>query len=183
MMRLETISGPSFLPVSYGDAVDHLRLNQTDDQSRIERLILAAAKYIETTGSVSMAARQYRLYCDAFRSEIELPNPPLASVEAVKYTDDDGVEQTAATSLYTVDAVSAPGVVRLAYGESWPSTRAESGAVRIEYTAGYASQSEIPEDLRLLTLFVVEHWYDNPDQDVPASLTRLFWSVRGAPQP
>lgn len=181
MATLETITPAAFLPVSYGDAVEHLRLDQFDDQARIERLIRAAAKHVEETGGLTIASTAYRLHADSFLPEIPLPRPPAAGVSAVKYIDTDGALQVVDPTTYAVDVNRSPGMVRLAYGETWPAIRCEAGAVQIDYTAGYGTQDAVPEDLRLLVLFLVEHWYDDPTADVPESVERLFWALRSAP--
>lgn len=94
---------------------------------------------------------------------IHVPLPPLISVDAVKYLDAGGVEQTLSSSVYTVEIRGkSDSRIRLNDGESWPSYRAESGCVRIDFTAGYGTlASDVPATIRQAMLMAVADAYDN----------------------
>jgi uncharacterized phiE125 gp8 family phage protein len=70
--------------------------------------------------------------------------PPLQSVAEITYVDADGVTQTLATDQYVVDPHSKPAQIDLAYGCSWPSTRAQRNAVKVRFVAGYGSADVVP---------------------------------------
>ena len=57
----------------------------------------------------------------------------VSAIDWVKYIDGNGALQTLATDQYKLDADR----LTPAYGCAWPTTRCESGAVRIQYTAGF----------------------------------------------
>jgi uncharacterized phiE125 gp8 family phage protein len=61
------------------------------------------------------------------------------SVASVKYVDAAGTLQTLASDQYLVDASGDTARITPAYGLSWPSTRVQTGAVQVQYTAGYGS--------------------------------------------
>lgn len=71
--------------------------------------------------------------------DIRLLYPPVVSITSVKYDDSDGVEQTVAGGDYRLVGQPSMPRVALAYGESWPSVRWQSEAVRIRYSAGYTT--------------------------------------------
>jgi uncharacterized phiE125 gp8 family phage protein len=100
---------------------------------------------------------------DAFPAGIlELPKPPLQSIEEVVYIDSNGVEQTLAASAYKVDALTDPGRIAPAYGEVWPTTRAEPNAVRIRFVAGFGdSSSAVPAPIKQAILLLVGHLFEN----------------------
>jgi uncharacterized phiE125 gp8 family phage protein len=77
--------------------------------------------------------------------EIKIPLPPLQTVESVMYDDGEGIEQTLATSEYTVDNVKQPGW--LVPTTSWPATFDAVNSVRVRFVAGYAPGSGSPADL------------------------------------
>jgi uncharacterized phiE125 gp8 family phage protein len=131
-MSLYLIEGPSQPVVSLADMKAHLRveIDDTDDDDLIEAMTAAATAHIEGgDGKLGRAlvAQTLELRINGFAcSEIELPLPPLLSVESVKYYDDDNALQTLATSYYDVIGVGGrkPARIVLKYGQSWPTTYA-----------------------------------------------------------
>ena len=88
---------------------------------------------------------------------IELPKPPLQGVTHVKYYDETGTLQTLSAALYDVLAPAGPqcarGQIRLAYGESWPSTQDVQSAVQIRFVAGYgAAGTAVPPRIKMAML-------------------------------
>ena len=67
---------------------------------------------------------------------IRLPRNPVTNIVQVQYVDLNGVLQTAATSIYQFDTTREVGRLAPAYGQVWPSTRAQLDAVQITFTAG-----------------------------------------------
>lgn len=173
------ITPPAAPPVTVEYAKRHLRSLGNSEDVLVETWILAATSYLE-----EMTGRQFGLatreaWLDAFpgvaggsyRSlKIELPHPPLQSVVSVTYVDGDGVVQTfedtstsPATSLINVRApqgdYAAPGTIEPISGQSWPTTRCESDAVRIQYTCGYGDTADdTPALLKGAILYLVAHF-------------------------
>jgi uncharacterized phiE125 gp8 family phage protein len=83
----------------------------------------------------------YSLHLDDFR-DVELPKPPLIQVSSITYYDEDGNEQTLATSEYEVNTDFDPAIVNF---KSTPKTDASRALpIKISYTAGYAT---VPKEL------------------------------------
>src|SRR5690606_26519144 len=104
------------------------------------------------------------LVLDAFpRTVINVPLPPLQTVDSIAYIDPDGQTQTLDPQTYDVDAVG--GRVAPAYGEAFPATRAVQNAVTVRFTAGYTS---VPEPIRAAMLLIIGDLYANREgqQDV-----------------
>ena len=81
---------------------------------------------------------------------IDLPRPPLQSVESIQYIDTAGNVQTLAPEDYVVDASSGEiGRVALAWNRFWPITRCSINSVVIQFTAGYGDAAEdVPQAIR-----------------------------------
>jgi len=158
----DSVIVPSAVPmVTVEYAKRHVRALGNSEDVLVESWILAATGYIEemTGRQIGLATREAWLDAfpgvpgGSFRSlKIQLPYPPLQSVVSVTYIDGDGVEQTfedtstsPATSLIHVRApqgdYAGPGTVEPIAGQSWPSARCESDAVRIRYTCGYGASA------------------------------------------
>lgn len=167
-IRLTTTIAPSVEPVTLAEARSHLRLEATgspashEDDDYISALIQAAREQVETDTGRALVQRTYKLRLNTWAYEIQLPYPPLLSVSSVKYYDMDGTLQTLSTDVYDVETDETPGLIRLAYGQSWPSHQGRENAIEITYTSGYQSGS--PDDLR---------------ENVPASLKQAILLIIG----
>jgi hypothetical protein len=70
------------------------------------------------------------------------------------------------------------GSVCPAYGESWPSARAEPGSIRISYTAGYGNASAVPQSIKVWMLLVIGTWYGQREGIITGMLSEIprgFW--------
>ena len=174
-MDLTQLTPPAVTPISLTEAKAHLRVTHTDDDTAITALIDAATARLDARHGVlgrALITQSWRLRIDRFPVcwpyAIDLPFPPLQSVQALKYLDSDGAEQTLATSEYTVETSQFVGRVLLGYGKSWPSIRCTPGAVRLEFTAGFgAAGSNVPMPVRQAMLLLVGHLYATRDEDAP----------------
>src|SRR3546814_5981223 len=125
-------------PVSLAEAKAHLRV--TDDDPYISDLstyIMAARKHVEQLLNASIVIQTRTLELDAFPADgrISLPYGPVTGVTTIAYTDADGNAATVDSHTRSKD------VVTPAYGETWPVTRDQIGAVTITYTAGMMTGS------------------------------------------
>jgi uncharacterized phiE125 gp8 family phage protein len=92
------------------------------EDAAIARMIRTARKDCEQFQERSYITLTMDLYLDRFPAGrcIEIPFPPLQTVEFIKYKDPAGNIQTMPAGDYEVDAASEPGRVGLAWGRSWP---------------------------------------------------------------
>jgi uncharacterized phiE125 gp8 family phage protein len=108
---------------------------------------------------------------------------PLAA-DAVKYIDQNGVQQTLAPSVYTLDNVSVPARLQLAYGQAWPMTREQWDAVRIQYVVGWANAAAVPPPIIQAMLILIAAMYEFRTPEVDArSLAKVGFSVDALLQP
>lgn len=106
-----------------------------------------------------------RNYAVRFRGgKIDLPFPPLQSVDAVKYTDVSGAVQTLAPSLYIMDAISEPGCITPAPDSYWPDTQNRVNAVQISFTAGYGAAADVPASIKAWMLMRIAAMYANREE-------------------
>lgn len=164
---------PGSEPFDLATAKAHLRVDGTDDDALITALIVAARGRAESETRRALVTQKWRLSLDAFPSgedmSIELPRPPLQSVEGITYLDDDGVRQTLASSSYQVITDEAIGRVLPAYDSTWPSARCVPGSIQISYTAGYGAASAVPQAIKQWMLLLIAGMYENRE-DVAAGV-------------
>lgn len=110
-------------------------------------LIASARQHAETILKRYLITQTIDLYLDCF-DEWEIKLPPLQSVSAITYVDNDGATQTIDSTDYLVDAVSVPARITPAYGKVWPVARYQNNAIKIRFIAGYGSASAVPKIIK-----------------------------------
>jgi len=153
------VTPPAFYPVTLEGAKDHLNVTHGTDDAYIAELIRAAAEWCEARQGLAYVETVYRQTLDELCGMIRLLRWPIVSVDSIKYDDADGIEQTLAASKYRLGAHRAPAIIEAAWNESWPATRAQTGAVRVTFTAGFASADRAPRKVRQAMLLLIEAWY------------------------
>lgn len=155
-------------------------------------LIKTARQMVETFTRRVLITQTWDLKLDCFSGDlIRLPLPPLQSVSSINYVDANGVTPTLwAATKYIVDAPAGDhaerGRVTLAYGESWPVTRAIANAVTVEFIAGYGEAGAVPLGIKQAMLLIIGHWYatreavnvGNIVNEMPMSANALLWGYR-----
>jgi uncharacterized phiE125 gp8 family phage protein len=111
---------------------------------------------------------------------LPLPMSPVQNVDAVIYTDGDGLEQTMDASGYIVDSFATPGAIYAAYGTTWPTAQLMRGAVRVRYRAGYSVGGESPSDefplppaLKGAMLMTLGHLNANREATSPVTIAEV----------
>ncbi len=141
-MYLKRIILPTAEPVTLEQAMRHCRVDGYGespahaDEPLITDLIPMARQHAEDFTGRTLAPSTWEARFDQLVGEFRLRRPPVTAVLSVKYVDTDGIEQTLDTALWVLDSDGESAVVRRVFGETWPTARAEPGAVRVQYTAG-----------------------------------------------
>lgn len=188
---LSLLIAPVVKPVSLDEAKLHARVEVDEDDSLIDGLISAATQHVEWYTERALEEQQWQLTLDSFPScrTIDLPRPPLVSVEEIAYLDADGDEVAWDPANYRVIAAQGPfapkGQIILRDGKSWPSVINEPASVFIRYTAGYSSYEDgVPEELKTAIKVEVAELYENREntvltgavlQEVPYGVKALLW--------
>ena len=187
-MSLTLVTAAATDPVALSEAKLHMRIatTVTDDDDSITKLIAGATKYAQDFMRRQFVTATYDLFLDKFSTEILIPLPPTQSITTVKYTDDAGVQQTLASSVYQLDTNTKPARLREAFNQTWPTTRQEMNAVEIRFLAGYGVATTVPESIKTAIKMLVAHWYENAEativgpniKDIPLGVQDLLWADR-----
>lgn len=167
------VTAPVQPPLDVDYAKLHIKSITDAEDLLVAGWILGAGSYFfEQTGRPPIIGT-FERWLDRFpsgRGKIELPHPPLQSVISVQYVDGSGVLQdfndgaSPASPLYTVKAPQGDygtrGWVEPIAGVCWPQTTScESGAVRVQYTAGYGeTPDDVPELAKAIMCWHVAHF-------------------------
>lgn len=177
-------------PITLIEAKNHLRVDEilTEDDMLITSLITVAREWCENFTRRALGAQVLELVLDDFpyKDYIEIPRPPLQSVESIKYKDSDGQEFLFSSADYAVNTDSEPGIIAKGYWNEWPTfVPYPSGAVRIRYTAGYTVEN-IPKSIKQAMLLLIGHLYEHREavsterhiEEVPFAVKSLLMPYR-----
>lgn len=143
---LRVVTDVTAEPLDLIEAKNHLRVDFTDDDALIKRLISVARRRTEEalrrrllTQTWLLTLDLYPLHVERFpRGEMfELPFPPLQALNSIQYVDVNGVTQTLDPATYQVDRESEPARVMPAYMQIWQPIRYVPNAIQVSYTCGY----------------------------------------------
>jgi len=199
-MGLELTEPPEEPLLTDEEALAQVRSDEPKDAEWIALRVLAATEAAERATNRRFLTQEWKLTRDAFPGAIGprdhrehrgfvdqgvraaraiiLPYPPLASVEAVKYLDVDGVERTLDPSKYIVRTGETPGEIVPAFGESWPATRCIEDAVRVEFTCGYGGPEDVPALLKAAVALIVGTLYANRETVAPVEMREIPFTAR-----
>lgn len=160
------------MPVSLGDAIEHLRLTHSDHNFLIEDLIRGAVHAFEQKANVCLSEQSWKAFLKKGYDEIELWKYPITSITSIRYYDDDNAIQTLSTDDYytNIDSGSLGYNPRptLIYIEDVPSTYERDDAMIITFQAGYTA---IDYDVKQAILSWVYRKYENPNDPVTERLS------------
>ncbi len=191
-MALKLVTPQTAPLVSLAEAKKQLNILHNDDDDYITALVATAEEHI---GGVSgwtgraLVNSTWEYSLDSFPAyQLQLPKPPLISIEAIEYVDVDGVTQSlAGYRSFGVNDTNQCGYALPAYDGEWPGTRDnDPEAVRVTFKAGYATA---PTPIKHAVLLMVSDWFENREdsseiklEQIPHSAEALlmpfrFWSV------
>ncbi len=162
---------PAGYPVTLAEAKDHLHVDGSDSDARIEFLIAAATEKLDGwNGELGrcLITQIWRVDFDRFPHgrRLSLPFGPVQSV-TVEYSDTDNAVQALAAANYHLLEDALGPFLSLADTESaWPMTYCRRDAVRITVVAGYGAADSVPEPIKQIILLVVGHWFANRESVV-----------------
>ncbi len=174
-MKLSLVTAPAVEPLLLAQVKDHVRVSGTDEDALLGQLISTVTSHLDGWAGImgrALITQTWDLFLDWFPWEIAVPLPPLQSVTTVKYTDNDGVQQTLATDQYTVVSQgNSTGKIVQAFGKTWPSTRTVPGAVEVRFVAGFGdSWNDVPLDIRHAMLILIGQMYEFREQVVTGTM-------------
>lgn len=183
-MSVRQLTEPPYEPITRAQAKLWCRIDSdiTDQDAVIDLLIKSMREYAENLTGRVFVQRTFQLVLPSYqilridghsRTGIEIPYPPLVSVESITYVDTDGTVTVLPTADYDVHTWREPGIVVEEWSSTWPSFRGEPDAIRVNFTAGYsvgsppdeaAYQENIPDALKVWMQARISTLYENREQ-------------------
>lgn len=175
--RVERVTAPTADPVSVAEAKSHLRVEHSDDDLLIYRLIETAVAYVDVRGALgkAMITQTWAEWFAPNPSELVLSLGPVQSVSGISYYDTDNALQTATLSDFYVLGPSTRTVMKPKPGYAWPTTFTRDDAIKVEYVIGYGdSYTDVPSTVRHAILMLVSHYYENRELEVVGVNTKTL---------
>lgn len=160
----ELVTAPTLEPINLQDVKEALRINSSQMDSRILRLIKAARQQAEEQYNIAFLPQTWANYYRTF-GNFRLSKWPLAATPnvAITYTKSDATTGTVDTADYAVEARVRPSYVRLKYQKTWPVEVLETNnPVKVQFAAGWANADAVPANLKEALILIVERWLNNP---------------------
>lgn len=142
---------------------EDLDLGQTDDDTqdnRFQRLLNQATEQVESDSRRVFMPQTWQVSFDYFPPNgVELYKLPVRAVNFVKYIT-GGVLTTLAADQYQTDLITEPARIWPVRNKFWPFIDLGTmNAVQVEWTAGYASASLIPQQVIAAILYAARQNY------------------------
>lgn len=176
-MYYELVTGPVTDPISLDEAKTHLRVDHTDDDFYIRRLIKAAKQHIEKITNYIIVSSVWAAYCDEWPSDerIYLLKYPVTAISKVEYyASDDAAEYTElSASSYDKAVKYNPPVILL---KDTPILGDKLNAIKITFMAGHANDimDPVPENIKQAMLILINHMYDNRQDEIIGGAVSRF---------
>lgn len=159
-MLLQLTTPPAAEPVTLDQAKAWLRAESgNDEDALIAALIPAARARAETHTGRALMAQGWTLWLDGCGHAIELPLPPLQSVQAVTLYALDGTATLLDAGAYAVAGQ------RLVFAAPPTNLRAANG-IQVAFTAGHGDAADVPAPIAAAILQIVSALYDHRGSDV-----------------
>lgn len=181
-MKLVCITQPASEPVQIVDVEGQTRITDLSaEAATIDIMIQAVRERAEQITRRALVTQTWELTLDGFPyGAINLPLPPLQTVDSIKYIDTNGVEQTLDSTAYRVLTGGEPGAVQPIYGTVWPNTLADLETVKIRFSCGYgpiapATSLNVPKAILQWQLINIANLYENREsQGVAMGRSTVF---------
>jgi uncharacterized phiE125 gp8 family phage protein len=186
----QLITAPASEPITLAEAKLHLRVDGTDEDTLITSQITAARQAAEQFMGRAIISQTWRAVLDAWPTGdvIELRQPWVRSITAVRYIDGAGVQQTLANTEYRLVDRGENDFGRLqpAFGKSWPGVRNDAAVIEIDFVAGWTDAASVPQTVKSAVKFMLGHLYANRESvalgtiatEVPQAFHTLLWPHR-----
>jgi uncharacterized phiE125 gp8 family phage protein len=174
---LELVTAPTALPVSVTEAKAQMRVDTSDDDALIGRLVDVAVSYVDVQGALgaAMITQTWAQWLGQSPGTVTLLLGPVQAVTAVKYYDVDNALQTDTLSNYNVLGTSTRTIVAPKPGFNWPTTYQRDDAIKIEYRIGYGDAStDVPENIRHAMLMLIAFHYENRETELIGTTSKTL---------
>ncbi len=183
-MSLELITPPAIEPVTLDEAKAHLKVDTTDDDALITRLISASRARAEWHTGRAFVTQRWIQWLDRWPicDVVELEPAPVQSVTSVIAYAPDDTATVLDPATYQVDAASSPPRLTWKANVFPPANLRTMNAFAIDFTAGYGdAATDVPTPIVEAILELIAFSYENRGEaqaDMPLDALALLSPYR-----
>jgi uncharacterized phiE125 gp8 family phage protein len=148
MHKTVAIQGPQTEPVTVAEIQTHAII--TGEDTYLGTLITTARRQVERYLKRALITQTWKVLYDCWRYELQIPFPPLVSVQSVKYYNTEGtlITPTFSTLFWTVTSED-PGRLIKKFDVTLPELQeGRPDAIEISFTAGYGAAADVPTEIK-----------------------------------
>lgn len=184
-MGYQLLTGPKAEPISLAEAKQHLRVDDSFDDSLLAAMIVAARQQAEGVTHRSMIDQTWRYTFDSFPgaqlsaagvvwgeeystpdNALVLEHGPVTSIVSVGYLDMGGVQQVMPATDYVADLSGDFGRITPVFGKIWPIPMPQIGSCSVVFQAGAADATQVPQAIKAWMLLRIAAMYENREEIV-----------------
>lgn len=186
-MSMKLITPAGVEPLDAGAVKQYLKVQTSDDDALIARLITSARQHVERLSGRCLIDQTWKVYLDSWPGslQLELPLSPVSAINAVRFYSTDSTWHDVPASAWETDLSG--DVPRLALASSalvgTPARRL--AGIEIELVCGFGpTGDDVPEPLRQAMQMLIADWYSNrAESDSFVSRARNMSRVRALVKP
>lgn len=164
-MSLLLLTPPAEEPVSLAEVKAHLRVTHAEEDDAIAAYAQAARRAVEARGGLALIAQGWRLTLDRLpQGVLTLPRSPVFAIDEIAVIGRDGDIEPVDADLYDFETGS---LGRIHAKGLWPYSPRTIAGVRVDFTAGWLSAAETPEELKHAVKMLAAHFYENREGAAP----------------
>tara|TARA_R100001440_G_scaffold171_2_gene525 strand:- start:10872 stop:11456 length:585 start_codon:yes stop_codon:yes gene_type:complete len=154
--------------VTLSEAKDHLRVSNTDDDTLITNLILAATQAAQNYTNRFFINHSVRMDCDTWDETLYFYKSPVFSSTTIEYYGTSSTVYDVWDSVnYIVDKVHEPARLLLQADKSYPTLADRKAAIKLTYVSGYGTAaSDVPQAIKQAVLLMIGNFYENRQEVV-----------------
>ena len=141
-------------PITLAAVKTHLRVEHSGDDAELTQLAIAARSACESRCHRTIRVNRKLRYTYSRLPEsrqIELPYPPLVSLDEVSYlAEDESIEILDPSRYLWTTSQRNAGYIQMPDSQNWydePHSLKRRDRFRIDFTVGYADAADVPADL------------------------------------
>ena len=157
-----TATANTNLVVTLAELKEHMRLESsyTAEDTLITSYLKAATVHAEKYCNRFFLETTISSFYDDFPSDqFELKKGEVTEVTAITYKDTDSASQTWSSTKYDTDLHSVPARIQPTITESFPDSDGSMNNVTVQYKVGWASASDVPEDIKTAIKLIAARLY------------------------
>ncbi|MDE1186273.1 MAG: head-tail connector protein [Pantoea sp.] len=147
-MTYALITPPAAEALALAETKAHLRLDTTDEDDLVTRLITVAREHLERSTGLCLMNQSWRLHLDSICEDgvIPIARGPVQTIESVMVYDETGSPSALSLDGHVLDGFRRPA--RLMLPKPVRPGRAVNG-IEIDFTAGFgATATDVPDTLK-----------------------------------